>query len=155
MSIRVLFYLYVFFRIFPNNKLKRFIVFLGTAFTVFVIYHICYGNAFENFNLPCYVFGSILVLTCCVIYFGELLLDVDVINLFRVPMFWIATGLFFFYVGNFLYYGVLEYVWNDITLISERFYSPVSAILNVLLYALFSVAFLCNMQKDRTVSEQG
>lgn len=90
-----------------------------------------------NFLLRC-----LLIIGLSLFYFYELYQKEEVINLARLPMFWISVGNFAFYAGNFFLMGLidtLERMHSD--LVKPLF--NINTILNIFLYVMFIVGFSC------------
>ena len=143
-GIEYLFYFFLFYQVFKNKKMKYLIAIFAIAFLIFYIINIFFGKGLFIFNTASYTFGSILIIISCLLYFASLFLSYETINYFRVPMFWIATGLLFFYVGDSIYMSLLDYIVKNNIDKGGNLYAVISVILNLLLYALFTFGFLSN-----------
>ncbi len=100
------------------------------------------------FNTYTYILGSVLVVVLCVVYFNFLFRFARPGKLTAEPVFWIVTGLLFYYTCSLFVFGITNFV----TRIPTRYYALMVFIgdfLNILLSILFSIGFLCkiNFQK--------
>ena len=136
-----LFYFFLFYKEFKNQKMKYLIGVFVMVFIVFYAVNVFFEKGLFIFNTPTYIFGGVLTIIICLLYFVSLFLANETINYFRIPMFWIAVGLLFYYVGNSVYMSLLDYiVMNNIDK-GGRLYAIMTVILNILLYALFTFEF--------------
>lgn len=141
-TVEFCFYFYV-VGVMISNPIARRVVHIGGALYTLasLIYIVFFVKPLEFHTVP-YSLGCLLVVMATVYYFLELFRKPKTLNLLRSPEFWICTGLLFFYCSSFPLYSLLNY-WADISpLIIENFGSIMS-ILNVFLYSLFTIAFLC------------
>lgn len=78
---------------------------------------------------------GILMLLLCILFFGRLLLKLDVPNLLAYPYFWFATGLMIYFSGTlFLFLYASKYLaMGDIT------YWLIHSLLNILLNIIFAI----------------
>lgn len=143
-GIEYLFYFFLFYRAFNNKKMKYLIVIFAMAFVVFYVANIFFGKGLFIFNTATYTLGSILTIISCLLYFVFLFLSNETINYFRMPMFWIATGLLFYYVGDSVYMSLLDYIVKNNIDNGGHVYAIITVILNLLLYVLFTFGFLSN-----------
>jgi len=137
-------YFLIFYATFEERRMKFLVI---TATVVFLIYHF-YNMIFREglfiFSTPSYTLGSVLVIVCCLVYFFNLLSSESEINYFRIPMFWIATGLLFYFVGDTVYMSLLGYIVKNNLDTEGRFYGYIMFTLNFLLYGLTTFGFVSN-----------
>lgn len=90
-----------------------------------------------NFLLRC-----LLILLLVLYYFFEKYKSIEVYNLYRLPLFWISIGNFFFYVGNFFLMGLIDILEKTHpSMVNSLFL--INTFLNIFLYLMFIVGFLC------------
>jgi hypothetical protein len=141
------FYFFIFYKIFESKKIKK-IVF--TSFIIYLLLFVCditFINGLFYFNIYSYCLGSILIVFCCLLYFMRLFTSDMLINYFKIPMFWIATGLLFYYSGNVVQYSLMWYIIDHEL---DFIYYPLMVLLNIVLYTAFSISFLCNQVWRKT-----
>jgi hypothetical protein len=68
----------------------------------------------------------------------------------KEPAFWICSGLLFFYTCSFPLFGLWNHL-HGLPRIILRNLAAVMQFLNVLLYSLFSIAFLCRIRIQKKV----
>jgi len=138
------FYLLIFFKTFEKKSLKSFIRIAFILFILFYSFNILFIEGFYFFNIYSFCLGSIIIVSCSLLYFMELFSSDRIINYFTLPMFWISTGLLFFYVGNLLQISLLRYIINNRLDPDGRMYNFIMVTLNIILYGAFTLSFLCN-----------
>jgi hypothetical protein len=96
------------------------------------------------FNTYTFLLGCIIVVTASICYFYERIKYPGPNSLLKEPAFWVSTGLLFFYTCSPPLTGVL----NAISLMP--FYNLktlyfINLMVNIILYLLFSISFICNL----------
>jgi hypothetical protein len=144
------FYLWIINLIINQKKMKRtirvsiiFYVFAATTNILFI-------QKLKTFHTITYAFGCLLIVLFCIYYFFELFRLPKSVKLKNTPAFWICSGLLFFYCCGFPLYGFVNY-WSGIKIIAKNF-DKIFAILNIFLYSLFTIAFLCIRTRKYTLS---
>jgi hypothetical protein len=101
--IEYLFYAFIFLKFYQkkNNKLiaKTFL----TLFPLWVLFSIIFAKGLFEFNISFLKIGSIFTSLFSLLYFYEVLSNDELINPFKLRMFWITCGLFLFNAGEFAY----------------------------------------------------
>src|SRR5690606_11215057 len=88
-----------------------------------------------------YTIGDIFMLLFILYYFWRLSSSKKILGFYKERMFWVSTGMLFFWLGSLPYFGLFN-------LLSTRYphlllnYSWVMISLNYLMYGLFTVSFL-------------
>ena len=149
-GVEFLVYYFIFFRAFENKRMKYLTGALAIIFIVFYTFNVFFIKGLFIFNTAAYTFGSITVIVICLLYFGHLFLSEEPINYFRMPLFWMATGLLFYYVGESVYMSLLDYIVKNKIDEDGHLYTIIIVILNLLLYALISIGFLSNRPWQKT-----
>jgi hypothetical protein len=133
-----------------NKKVKRIISWLLIVYPMLVLINILYILPPRTFHSITYSLGCLLVVAACIYYFLEIFQSVNSVNLLKEPAFWICSGLLFFYCCTFPLIGL----WNQLHGLPRIILNNLNAImqiLNVLLYSLFSIAFLCRLKLRRSL----
>ncbi|WP_205509521.1 hypothetical protein [Longitalea arenae] len=105
-----------------------------------------------KFHTITYSLGCLLVVAACIYYFFEIFQSKHSVNLIKEPPFWICSGLLFFYCCTFPLIGL----WNQLSGLSHIILKNLNAILqllNILLYSLFSIAFLCRLRFGKSLQK--
>lgn len=142
--IQFLFYFYLFYKTFEQRNLKLLTQLMAILFVIFYCYNIFFNPGFFVFAAAGNTAGSICIIICCLLYFVSLFQSELNLNFFRIPMFWIATGLLFYFVGNFVYLSLVGYIIRHNLDSGGTIYLYSMATLNFLLYGLLTVGFLSN-----------
>jgi hypothetical protein len=142
--VQFLFYFGIFYKTFQTKKLKTFTLFVSICFLIYLLISFIFLDEFHTFNSLAFTIGSVLTILFCLLYFGALFNADGFINYFKIPMFWIATGILFFFVGNFLYLSFLNYILENNLDSGGNIYEVIIITLNLLLYCFFSIGFLSN-----------
>lgn len=144
-SVEFTFYLWVIREIIRNNKVKKIMLFVLLFYPASALINIFFFQGKHGFHSFTYALGCLLIVTSSIYYFYELFLIPYSVNLLRQPSFWICTALLFFYAFTYPIYGLSNLMMSlpKIILINlER----IVYLLNVLLYSMFSIAFLCRIK---------
>ncbi|OQP48706.1 hypothetical protein A4D02_08360 [Niastella koreensis] len=146
-----IFYLYILRRIIYNVRVKKLIVLLMAIYPVLVLINMLFFQE-NTFHTNTYSLGCLLIVGACIYYFYEIFQTTHSVNLVKEPAFWICSGLLFFYTCSFPLVGLWNHLYGLPRIILLNL-NAVLQILNILLYSLFSIAFLCRVRfrKIRTV----
>lgn len=138
------YYLYVLQRIVQNRKVKRILLGIAVLFPILSILIISTQST-DTFSSTVYTIGSLAIIIIGIYYFFELFQLKHAINLAREPAFWICCGLLFFYCCSFPLLGLANYLYRLSPLLLENL-TFILSFLNVLLYSLFTIGFLCRLR---------
>lgn len=142
--IQFIFYFGIFYKTFESKNLKLTTLIISFAFVIYYWLNIIFKTGFYIFNSAGNSLGSILTILCCLLYFVSLFTSEVVVNYFRISMFWIATGLLFFFVGNLIYLSLMGYIVKYNLDSGGNIYRYIMVTLNLLMYGLFSLGFISN-----------
>jgi hypothetical protein len=150
-TFEIIFYLFIISCCIYNFKIKKVIWWIIAIYPVLVFVNRTYFQV-KTFHTSTYSLGCLFIVAACVYYFLELFQSTRSVNLSKEPAFWICSGLLFFYTCSFPLFGLWNHL-HGLPGIILRNLSTILQVLNVLLYTLFSIAFLCRIQfrKVRTV----
>ncbi|MCG8576579.1 MAG: hypothetical protein MI810_17000 [Flavobacteriales bacterium] len=125
----------IFYLIFEKSPLRHVCLVVIALFFAFGISYVLYHQSFYQFNSMERGVEGILMLLLCILFFGRLLLKLDVPNLLAYPYFWFATGLMIYFSGTlFLFLYASKYLaMGDIT------YWLIHSLLNILLNIIFAI----------------
>jgi hypothetical protein len=139
-----LFWVFVFSKSYKTAVLKKIAFIISSLFFAFAFYNISFGEGFFVYNSMTDNFGSILFIMFTFIYLGELFINKSKVNYFRIPMFWISTGLLFFNIGGMIYFSLFDYITLHQLDSDGKIYNMIMVTLNILMYGLFTIGFLGN-----------
>jgi hypothetical protein len=138
--IEFLFYSYIYSRLLEKKWVKV-IHYCMIAYPVLFLANVFFNQGVAHFHTITYLIGSVMVVFWCYLYFRQLMLSPHYTPVFRNPVFWISTGLLFFYTGFFFYMSAVDFLgWRD-----KTYWHIISGTLNTLLYGCFLIAFLCRL----------
>jgi hypothetical protein len=122
---------------------------LMIAYFVAAMVNIFFVQGINAFHSVTYAAGCLLIVFCCAYYFIETLLKPTPVTLVRMPDFWICSGLLFYYAVSFPIYGFVNFVYSLPSAILRNFNLFIQ-ILNIILYTMFSIAFLCRFKVTKS-----
>ncbi len=133
-----------------NGRVKKNMQISVFFYGLIAVLNILFFQGMNGFHTITYSFGCLVIVSFCVYYFFELFRLPKSIKLSRNPAFWICSGLLFFYCCGFPLYAFMNY-WSNYKWVIKSFDSIVT-ILNIFLYSLFTIAFLCSKTPKYTLS---
>lgn len=133
-----------------SKKIKKVIIISIVSYFVIAIANILFIQKINVFHTTTYSGGCLLVAAYCIYYFYELFQAPYSGKLELNPAFWICTGLLFFYCCGFPLYAFIHYWASHYQLLISSFVTIVT-ILNIFLYCLFTIAFLCTRIRSYTL----
>lgn len=110
-------------------------------YPMLVVLNMTFIQGFIEFHSYTNALGSVLMVIFCSLFFYELLLNPLEGELHKVPMFWVSTGILFFYLGDLsfdLLYNLLKY-----DAMGRDLFKSINNNLILILYSCFIIAFLC------------
>ncbi len=145
------FYLWIISILISNARVKRIARITILFYIVASIINIVWIDGIKAFHSNSYGLGCLLVVGFCVYYFLELFRVPQKVKLVKSPGFWICTALLLFCCCSFPLIGLLPYWINIAKGLRDNFQLLVN-ILNIFLYTLFTIAFLCSRIRTYTSS---
>lgn len=145
-ALEFLFFSLVFYEVIEKKATKRTIKFSATLFLLCFLINIFWIQGWNHFHTITYRAGSLIIICWCFFYFRELMKSETLKTPLYSPMFWISTGLLFFYAGFFFYINAFDFI--AYTKIKEyislfRFFSN---FLNVFLYSFILIGIYFSWQ---------
>lgn len=145
------FYLWIIALIISNKQMRKIIRVFLIVYAVASTINIIFIQKMKAFHTGSYAIGCLLIVAVCVYYFFELFKLPKSVKLKNNPAFWLCSGLLFFYCCGFPLYGMFNFLSGISKLIIRNFYSII-IILNIFLYSLFTIAFLCRLKTRKYTS---
>jgi hypothetical protein len=140
------FYFFLFSVNFKKNKYRKAAFLSIPLYLVIAFVSIFFIQGTDHFHTISYRIASVLLIVFCYLFFRQLLEAETETNVLRNPMFWIATGLLFFYAGFFFYFCAYDYVAYAKIPLNLQLWKIISRSLNILLYSFFLISILCNLK---------
>ncbi len=130
-----------------NQKSSRIIIKISTIiYTVFTILYFMLSGTFFYMSLPYNMFlETFIVFTFVILYYKELLQSDNVLIFYKLPVFYISTGILLFYLCAaplFTFDGYFYEINNSFIAFRNVFMFAI----NIFLYSCFTFAFLYTIQ---------
>ncbi len=145
------FYLWAIQNIIQNILIKKWLKGILIIYPIASVSNIIFIQKIDNFHSITYSIGCLLIIFSCIYYFYELFKNKYAINLMKDSGFWICSGLLFFYSVTFPLF-VSANLMTDFPIKFGEYIGVALIILNVCLYSLFSIAFLCRINLRKLFS---
>jgi len=147
------FYFYVISLMITNLRMKTIIRVVIVLYAISAVINILFIQGMKMIHTITYSIGCLLVVIFCIYYFLELFRLPRSVKLQSNPGFWICSGLLFYYCCGFPLYGLFNYLMQISDLFVRNFYTIIT-ILNIFLYSLFTIGFLCRIETRKYTSSQ-
>ena len=138
----LIFYSYFIYHLLTSRTIKTIIIVAAIIWPVIALINLIFVQGLHQFNTMTYAISSMLIIIFCVCFFFELFKKSEALNLKRNPGFWFVTGLLFFNACTLPLLGLANYIYQFSPVLINNF-ATILTILNILLYVLFTIAFLC------------
>ena len=145
------FYLFVIHCIIQRPRVKKIVLIVILVYPAVAVLNILLIHRANSFHTTTYSVGCLLIVGFCIYYFWELFQRPRPEPLQYNPAFWICTGLLFFYCCGFPLYGLVN-LWKSSWKLMLKNFTLITEILNIFLYSLFTIAFICARTRKYTLS---
>ena len=145
--IEYLFYAFLFYLSFQRKAFKKAAVIFLIGFSIFAVSNILFIQGISKFNTNILKIGSFSMIVLSFFYFVDLLSKEDQFNIFIEPMFWIATGVFLFNTGEFLYTLFSDYLISNHLDKTRKIFSSINNKLIWVLYTCIVISIICIRQR--------
>lgn len=145
--IEYLFFTWLLSQYFRSKSFKKTALYFLVGFFVFAVLQLSVFGKLASFNTIFFKIGSFAMIVFCCFYFIDFMREEVPMNPVREPMFWIASGLFLFNAGEFLYVSLSNILFSD----WQKWEPVINQINNnlvVLLYATISVGIITMTRKQ-------
>lgn len=144
-----LFYAFLFFQVFHKKVHRTLVLYLTTLGVLGIIVNVLFIQGMNNFHSYSYRLTLLIVIIWSLIYFRSLMQTNLEVALVRIPMFWIATGLFLFSLGIFFYFNAFDYIAYKNLDYSRQLWKIITRSLNVMLYTCFLLSLICQKENKK------
>lgn len=133
-----------------NTRIRRVLLWLIFGFPLLLFLNIHIYKDTTAYSTISYGIGCLLIVFFCILYFVELFQLPKAIDLMKSPAFWICTATLFSYTCSFPFWGMV----NLLTVSRNNFNKAytIVAVINILSYVLFVIAFLCRIRVRKSTS---
>lgn len=145
-AIEFVFFSIVFYAALDNRVLKKVIKTTAIVFALCFLINFFFIQGWNHFHTITYRIGSLMVICWCFFYFRELMKSEKIKTPVFEPMFWISTGLLFFYAGFFLYINAFDFIAYTKLKEYVSLFRFISNFLNLLLYSFILVGIYFSWQ---------
>lgn len=127
-----------------HKKNRQIVLAFSVAISIFWLVNVTFIQGINKLNTYTNIFGGILIIITCIIYYLELLTKESIVLLQEEPSFFIVSGYFIFSVLLSLIYTLHEYFAYRKTPVSfyRQAFNYTMQISNFALYLLLSVSFI-------------
>lgn len=138
------FYLLFFMFVFKSKKIKKIILIVILLYLAFAVSNILWIQGPDTYQSYSFILGCLLVVSYSIIYLYLLFRVPETGSLVKNCFFWIASGLMFYYTCTLPLYGLENSIIAKMPSYNRGLYL-IGDFLNILLYTLFSIGFLCQI----------
>lgn len=120
---------------------------------VFIVLSFLFGffiQTPDTNNTQIIIIESVIMVFLSLFFLREVLLLQQVTVLHRYPMFWISVGILFYFIGNLVIEGMLNYLISHSMDLAKRSYR-LGYIFKYLLFLLFIIGAYCNRARELLV----
>ena len=151
-TFEICFYLLIISHIISNRRVRKITRVTIGVYALLAISNILFIQKIMTFHTITYSLGCLLVVIFCIYYFYELFRLPKSGKLVNNPAFWICSGLLFFYCCGFPLFAAINFWSAGISRPVLYSLGKIVIILNIFLYSLFIIAFLCARTPKYTLS---
>lgn len=151
-TIEFLFYSFFIRATFSNSVLKKASLVAIISILILTVLNITFIQGFWRLHSYTFLLGALVIIFLSCSFFYELL-NIDIKNgsVLKYPLFWIVTGILFFYLGQFSFFTFFEYMAYTKDYSYFILFRYISNFSNAILYTCLSIGFACTSQMSITV----
>jgi hypothetical protein len=147
--VEYLFYTFIYL-LHYKRKTNRFVAKL--FFSVFILYAVIslYIKGVTYFNTDFLLYGSFFMILLSVLFFLECYQQLHDTPIWRLPVFWVATGVLLFNAGEFFYNLLSKFFIHDYLDPNLELFRSINNKLILVLYSCFILAFYARRLQRHT-----
>jgi len=149
MLVEFMVYGYFFSCILTLKKVKKIVTAFLIIFPLFWFIVVFFVFGFDHWNSYVTVVGSIFIIFFCIAYYYQVISDEKLVKLSKCPEFWIATGLLIFYGCNLPCMSLVNFITKNYLSLARQLLTVLD-LSNIVMYIMFSYAFLCQVKINTT-----
>ena len=146
--LQVLFFVRIYYLEIAFTASRKFLIILAAAFCCFAVV-VTLLNSISSYNPYVKATENLIMIGLAVYYFYYLNKALPFLYLEKHAMFWINTGILFYFSGTLLLFALGEYLTELARPLSAQLWN-IHLLLNIVLNLFFSVAFWINRRKSFT-----
>lgn len=133
-----------------SNIYQKSIVWIFLVITVFFfVYNTFYLYGIHSLHSNYLLAGGIFIISLCTMHFYNILKNSKKKNPLTTPFFWIASGLFFYFLGIQPFFGIINLLLKkDMIFVSE--YLVIIKSLSIFLYSLIAIDFYIQWKNSKS-----
>jgi hypothetical protein len=145
-GIEIIIFFYFFYYYEVSKKLKQMSLYFIGSFVLFYLVNILFFQKPFIFNYYTFLFGSfLLVINAC--YFIMELMKTNINGIFKTPMFWLSTGVLFFFAITTIFFSFFNYLVLSKKVNVLLLYRVLITFANFILYTCLSISMLLFWKK--------
>lgn len=144
-TVEITFYLWVLYNIIRIGFPKKILLGLTIFYPIFSFADIIFIQGSQDFHSIGYALGCLLIVSFTILFFYQLFSKPKAIVLTKEADFWICTALLLFYSVTFPLFASANLMKSFPPILANNV-QYILIVLNVFLYLLFSIAFLCRIK---------
>jgi len=126
-----------------NKIVKKAITWSIPIFILLAILFSLFIQKPDTSNSGMITIESVIIIFLSLFFLREVLLLQHATILYRFPLFWICVGILFYFTGNLVIEGLLNYMINHSMPLARRVYH-IGHVFKYLLFILFIIGAYCN-----------
>ena len=131
-----------------NTRVRKFILYSIPIFLLLSIFSGLFVQPFNVNNSNMVILESILLVAYSLFFLREVLVLQQVDSVINYPLFWVSVAILFYFIGNLVIEGMLNYLIRHNIEIARTTYR-IGYIFKYLLFVLFIAAAFCATKKAR------
>ncbi len=148
-TIEICYYLWLVSRMYTLKKKSRIVLLIAMIYFWVSLINIVFFQGKKGFHTITFGLGSLILIGSIIYYFYQLLVFPKETQLTKQIEFWICTALLFSFVSGFPIFCLNNFYANELAESIWPTIDVISAIINIIFYSLFIVAFACKIQFRR------
>lgn len=149
--VQLVFYTYLLSKFIRNKSTIRLIRYFQPVYVLLSLLNLLFFQTLKVYNSITYSIGCLVIVALSIYYFYELFKQKRVVYLTKEPAFWISAGLLFFFTCSFPLLATAN-VLEGLSSSTLDTLQKLLTLLNVMLYSIFTISFLCQIKAPRPTS---
>jgi hypothetical protein len=143
-TIEFVFYGWFFLQVFTRKQNRALASAFIIVYPLIVLLNLIFLQGFLHFHSYTMILGSSVMIIFCCLFLWEKLNNPERIEILTDPLFWICTGILFFYLGDFFYNVFYNFLVTQGMDTGRRLFKAINNNLIIVLYSCFIIAFICS-----------
>jgi hypothetical protein len=148
--ISIAFYVIFFTAYILMNVFRKLFIYMLSGFFVFALFNLFFFQGLFRYNFYSEVLGDCIIILVVGCFFYTILTNETYVGLFTDSFFWLSSGLLMFSLGSIVLYIFRPVIVNYYQDTCINLGGSINDILNVILFASFITAFVCQ-KKTRSL----